>query len=34
MIGAAVTLIATVVAWVLIERKAVAPSPEAAVSGE
>jgi EmrB/QacA subfamily drug resistance transporter len=36
MIGAAVTLIATVVAWVLIEREAVAPapSPEAAVSGE
>jgi len=31
-----VTLIATIVAWVLIERRAVAPvpSPEAAVSSE
>jgi EmrB/QacA subfamily drug resistance transporter len=28
-IGAAVTLIATVVAWLLIERKAVAPTPDA-----
>jgi hypothetical protein len=36
LIGAAVTLIATIVAWVLIERRAVAPGPsaEAAVSSE
>jgi hypothetical protein len=36
VIGAAVTLLASVTAWVLIERKAVepAPGPEAVVSGE
>jgi EmrB/QacA subfamily drug resistance transporter len=32
MIGAAVTLVATVGAWVLIERKAVAPTPSAEVA--